>query len=203
MKTIYEDFVEMCNSSIKAGDFVCFLQCNDQPRKTKVLEGHDCSIQKIRKVKVLCEYQDKFASNNSGCIQMYKSEYEKMSTLRQSKYRFKRIVELEYYITVGRSQYQIFPSEFINLTFTNVQEAIEVQFQDLRVRSLIYSYLINRESQTADWLKIDNPIILEIGSWPRYLSDWMLQKDIHNFSRYRTKQFAKSLLSSKRGWFTE
>ena len=37
MTTTYEDFVEMCNSSIKAGDFVCFLQCNDQPRKTKVL----------------------------------------------------------------------------------------------------------------------------------------------------------------------
>lgn len=203
MKTTYEDFVEMCNSSIKVGDEVCFLQCNDQPRKTKALRDHDCSIQRIRKIKVLCEYQDKFASKGSGCIQMYKKEYESMSTLRQSKYRFKQVVELEYYIIVDRVQYQIFPSEFINLTFTNVQEAIETDFSDPCVRSLIFSYLVDRETQIAEWLKLDNPIILEIGSWPRYLSDWMLQKDIHNFSRYRTKQFAKSLLNSKKGWFTE
>lgn len=194
MSITYESFIDKCNSSIKLGDEVLFLQCSDRIRNTKVLKGHDYSIQKIRKIKILCEYQDKFAPKGSSLIQMYKSEYDKMSTLRQSKYRFKRVVELEYYITVGRVSYQIFSSEFINLTFTNLQEVMELDLSDVVWKHDVIEYLITRETQIADWINYCYPAVLEISSWPRYLSAWMFDNNIHNFSLYRTKQFAKSLL---------
>lgn len=42
-----------------------------------------------------------------------------------------------------------------------------------------------------------DPSIAKDPEWPARLSEWMLEKDVHNFSEYQTKRFCKAYKENK------
>lgn len=109
----------------------------------------------------------------------------------------------------ARANFQVYKEEFINMTFMNSVwlEYVLTNNKTGNVRiggqSVDFAHTIpyiktalsfckEREKKVAKWIW-DNMAadILEDKEWPVKLSEWMLEKDIHNFSEYRTKQFIK------------
>ena len=55
------------------------------------------------------------------------------------------------------------------------------------------SFTRKREIEIKAWLQdLEAKDILTNPEWPAHLSEWMLKNNIHNFSKYRTKQKVKA-----------
>lgn len=109
------------------------------------------------------------------------------------------------------ANFELYKSEFINLTFMNSVWLTYVlnnhKAHDIIIlgRSVDYAYVLpyiktaiqhckSREEQFAEWIREvseDPDKILSQETWPVQLSEWMLENDYHNFSKFRAKQFIK------------
>ena len=131
--------------------------------------------------------------------------------------------ETKYYISLKKSEnwmtgesaranFQVYTDEFWNLTFMNsvwleyilsTQKTGNVHIGGAVVDfahvipylKTALEHVRDREKEVAEWLKEIAPTILKDTEWPVKLSEWMLKNHIHNFSKFRVKQFAKSLKS--------
>ena len=110
----------------------------------------------------------------------------------------------------ARANFQVYPSEFANLTFLNSTwlEYILINNKTGKIRiggkEVDFAFLIpylkhalsftrKREIEIKAWLQdLEAKDILANPEWPAHLSEWMLKNNIHNFSKYRTKQFVKA-----------
>lgn len=108
----------------------------------------------------------------------------------------------------ARANFEVYRDEFINLTFMNSVWLTYVLTNHkegsmyIHGESIDFAYIIpyikkalehtrEREQQFASWLEKIDKNILKDDKWPVKLSEWMLSEDIHNFSEFRAKQFAK------------
>ena len=115
----------------------------------------------------------------------------------------------------ARANFQVFKGEFINLTFMNSTwlEYVLINNKSGAVliggKSVDFAYTIpyikkalahikKREETTAKQIEQIAPEILKDPEWPARMSEWMLEKNIHNFSEYRTKQFCKAYLKEEK-----
>ncbi len=110
----------------------------------------------------------------------------------------------------ARANFNVYKDEFINLTFMNSVwlEYVLTNHKDggiqIHGETVDFAYVIpyiknalshvrKREEQVAEWIRNIDSTILDDEKWVVKLSEWMLEKDIHNFSEFRTKQFVKSI----------
>ena len=112
--------------------------------------------------------------------------------------------------------FQVYHSEFANLTFLNSTWLEYILINNKTGRIIIggeevdFAFLIpylkhalsftrKREIRVKAWLQdLDAKDILANPEWPARLSEWMLKNNIHNFSKYRTKQFLKAERNKQR-----
>lgn len=220
------------NECTKVGDYVVMLNavCTGQRDQVSGIRGRDicaeeCGVYKINKVRTLCNYQDKFQLRvpGQGVLKMYEDEFNKMSSVRRSKYIFKGVNDVEYYISVpkqwcasgkAKANLRVYRSEFLNLTFLNsvdLAKLIESYSKDVIVlgdTEMKFSYakkyievalafVVDRESQVATCIMNLQPEVLDDSSWPKKLAEWMFSNNVHKISEYRIKQFLRSLKSKK------
>ena len=110
--------------------------------------------------------------------------------------------------TESRANFRVYRDEFWNLTYLNsvvikyllsTKKTDGVHIGGTRVDfAHVIPYLKTalehvqaREEEFSEWLKEVAPDVLNDTEWPAQLSDWMLERKIHNFSSFRAKQFAK------------
>lgn len=105
----------------------------------------------------------------------------------------------------ARANFEIYKSEFINLTFMNstwVEHLISsrnlgnVEGNYSRFIRYFKTMLEFLKSREKDEYELISKYVLNLDSipdWPARLSEWKLKKDIHNFTDYRAKQFSKYL----------
>lgn len=191
--------------------------------KNRTHDAHadDCTVYKVNRIRKLSKYQDKFqrGAEGKGVVQMYEDEFSKMSMVRQSKYIYKGVADIEYYVSVSKkwsaskrakANLRIHSDEFWNLTFLNsislsqllLQPAdVLLQIGSAEMKSEKATKYLNvaievvkeKEAQAADWLSVLAPEVLQDELWPVKLADWMRNKNVHKLSSYRIKQFVKSL----------
>ena len=94
-------------------------------------------------------------------------------------------VWLEYVLTGSKSGHVIIGGCSVDFVYTipYVKKAL--------------AYVRKREEITAEQIKAIDPVILQDPEWPAKLSEWMLEKDVHNFSEYQTKRFCKAYKENK------
>lgn len=191
--------------------------------KNRTHDAHadDCTVYKVNRIRKLGKYQDKFQRGveGKGVMQMYEDEFSKMSMVRRSKYIYKGVADVEYFISVSKkwsaskrakANLKIHSDEFWNLTFLNsvslsqllLQPAdVLLQIGSAEMKSEKATKYLNvaievvkeKEAQAADWLSVLAPEVLQDELWPVKLADWMRNKNVHKLSSYRIKQFVKSL----------
>ena len=226
-----------CNESIKIGDMVLIMKStysdfknddndnNDKSaessNRTHDVHVNDCEVYKINLIRKLCTYQDKFQLKfqDKGILDMYEDEYNKMSMLRKSKYIFRRIKDVEYYVSVikswcpsgnAKANFRVYPEEFLNLTFLNSVDLTEIldfyseatiqlgesTLEFSKAKKYLHaaiSFLEEREAEVSEWISEINLKVLEDSRWPCELSKWMVRTGVHKLSPFRIKQFIKSL----------
>ena len=114
----------------------------------------------------------------------------------------------------ARANFEIYKDEFINLTFMNsvwlryVLTNSKSGSVSIGGASIDFAHTIpyikkalafveSREKEVMGYIMDLDPSIAKDPEWPVKLSEWMLEKDIHNFSEFRTKQFIKYLKENK------
>ena len=133
--------------------------------------------------------------------------------------------EIRYYISlekdenwrtgaVSRANFQVYDDEFWNLTYMNSvvieyllstqkTEGIHIGGQRVDFAHVIpylktaLEHVREREEEFAKWMEEIVPGSTNDHEWPVKLSDWMLENDIHNFSKFRAKQFVNWLTKNK------
>lgn len=110
----------------------------------------------------------------------------------------------------ARANFEIYKDECINLTFMNSvwlkyvlvnhkADNIKIHGENVDFAHMIkyinkaITHVKEREEQVAEWIKNIDSTILDDDKWVVKLSEWMLEKDIHNFSEFRAKQFTKAI----------
>ncbi len=108
----------------------------------------------------------------------------------------------------AHANFELDPTEFWNLTYMNscwlefIYTTQKTNGVEIGGKYVDYAHLIpylktalehvrSREEEFSEWLKEVAPDVLNDTEWPAQLSEWMLEKKIHNFSSFRAKQFAK------------
>ena len=112
----------------------------------------------------------------------------------------------------ARANFEVYTDEIINLTYMNSVYATYVLITNRSPEICIHGQKVDfahvipylktiiqfckeREAQVAEWItELGHADLLEDDNWPVKLSEWMLDNKIHNFSKFRTSQFLKSLL---------
>lgn len=112
----------------------------------------------------------------------------------------------------ARANFEVYTDEIINLTYMNSVYATYVLTTNrspemsIHGRKVDFAHVIpylktiiqfckEREVQVSEWIKeLGSETLLDDPNWPVKLSEWMLDNKIHNFSKFRTSQFLKSLL---------
>ena len=212
--------------------------CNDRGRgqanRTHDVYARDNEIYKINLVEHYADYEyieypriepEKGRKNKSH--HTTDASYQDMvnSQFDNRYWKYKDIKKIEntdgydYFISLkkeyslsgtARANFQVYPSEFANLTFLNSTwlEYILINNKTGKIRiggkEVDFAFLIpylkhalsftrKREIEIKAWLQdLEAKDILANPEWPAHLSEWMLKNNIHNFSKYRTKQFVKA-----------
>ena len=212
--------------------------CNDRGRgqanRTHDVYARDNEIYKINLVEHYADYEyieypriepEKGRKNKSH--HTTDASYQDMvnSQFDNRYWKYKEIKKIEntdgynYFISLkkeyslsgtARANFQVYPSEFANLTFLNSTwlEYILINNKTGKIRiggkEVDFAFLIpylkhalsftrKREIEIKAWLQdLEAKDILTNPEWPAHLSEWMLKNNIHNFSKYRTKQFVKA-----------
>ena len=114
----------------------------------------------------------------------------------------------------ARANFEIYKDEFINLTFMNSvwlryvltnSKSGNISIGGASVdfaHTIPYikkalSFVENREKEVMGYIMDLDPSVAKDPEWPVKLSEWMLEKGIHNFSEFRTRQFIKYLKENK------
>lgn len=151
------------------------------------------------------EYKQKFIDS------YYADRYSKIEMVSGTEdYRYYvSLLKQTSWSGTARANFEICKDEFINLTFMNsvwleyVLTGSKSGHVIIGGRSVDFVYTIpyikkalayvrKREEITAEQIKAIDPVILQDPEWPAKLSEWMLEKDVHNFSEYQTKRFCKA-----------
>lgn len=115
---------------------------------------------------------------------------------------------------VSHANFELDPTEFWNLTYMNsrwleyIYSTQKTNGVEIGGRRVDYAHLIpylktalehvrGREEEFSEWLKEVAPDMLNDAEWPAQLSEWMLENKIHNFSKFRARQFAKWYMRKK------
>lgn len=110
----------------------------------------------------------------------------------------------------ARANFEVYKNEFINLTFMNsvwLQYVITNQKTsniNIGGQTVDFAHLLpylkkalqftkEREETAAEYISKIYPELLKNEEWPVLLSEWMLDKDVHNLSEFRIKQFVKQV----------
>lgn len=179
-------------------------------------------IEHIAKYEYDVVYKDGDAQHHSTSLT--DAEYKERFETERYAYRYENIRKIEgsdkynYFVSLrkeyslsgeARANFQVYPEEFINLTFMNsvwleyVLTGSKSGHVIIGGRSVDFAYTIpyikkalsyvrKREEVAAEYISEIDPAILQDPEWPAKLSEWMLEKDVHNFSKYQTKRFCKA-----------
>ena len=172
---------------------------NEPDPKTKEEIAHSCSDR---------EYEDLF-NRDFTYAGWYRTDAEKIEGSDSYDY-FISLKKTYSYSEQARANFQVYKEEFINLTFMNsvwlkyVLTNNKTGHVKIGGQIVDFAYLIpyinsalehcrKREQITETQIyELGYADILQDEEWPAKMSEWMLENDIHNFSKFRTKQFCKA-----------
>ena len=156
------------------------------------------------------EYKQKFIES------YYADRYSKIEMVPGTEgYRYYvSLLKQNSWLGKARANFEIYKDEFINLTFMNsvwlryVLTNSKSGSVSIGGASIDFAHTIpyikkalafveSREKEVMGYIMDLDPSIAKDPEWPVKLSEWMLEKDIHNFSEFRTKQFIKYLKENK------
>ena len=104
------------------------------------------------------------------------------------------------------ANFQLYPDEYINLTFLNTDLIRYVQtngelgskFRNRNFSSVIpylnHALQFLKEREKGEQLMIEQYASELSSDWRMKLSDWKMKNDIHTITEYQAKRFAKSLM---------
>lgn len=112
--------------------------------------------------------------------------------------------------TNSRANFEIYESEYINLTFLNsvwLEWAVnsknlgnwkiggeEVDYAyAIRYIKTALDYVRSREAEEKAFIDAIDPDVCSDPDWPVRLSEWKIEKNVHHISEYQAKRFVKSV----------
>lgn len=240
----FSDMISRCNASVRTGDDILMTSRlvarsdgawgkNDRGRgyadRTHDVMAKDREIYKINLIEHLAQYRyDHEGSGSETTWRLTDEEYrDKFEGRFKDCYSNVQKVEgsddYRYYVSLlksyslsgsARANFQVYPNEFINLTFMNSTwlEYILTNSKSGSVRiggnivdfayTIPYikkalSHVREREEIIAREIAEIDRSVLQDPEWPAKLSEWMLEKDVHNFSEHQTKRFCKHYNATK------
>ena len=116
----------------------------------------------------------------------------------------------------ARANFEVYPHEFINLTFMNsvwleyILSSQKTEGINIGGSNVDFAYLIpylkkalefvrKREGKVAEWIRNIDGSVLEDPKWSVKLSEWMVEHDVHVFSEYQAKRFCKAYSIKAKG----
>lgn len=235
----FNDIVDRCNSKVSRGDRILtvqnlhpewkrsFPQVGENSRgrgyanRTHDVSADDCTIYPVNLVEedppVSWTRYKMRESDADFHYRIETSDLERLSencvigdSYTEQNYHYFISLKKEFSEAGARSNFEVFPSEFINLTYMNsvwIEWAITTKTLggwSIGGKSVNYAYAIRYMKKALDFIRareekekilLDaiDPAICREPEWPVKLSEWRLEKGVRELTEFQAKRFAKAL----------
>lgn len=240
----FNDIVARCNSKITKGDTIltvqrlhpewekCFPRVGENSRgrgwanRTHDVEGaSDCTLYPVNLVEpdppVSWTRYKLRATDTDFNYRVQTEHLDRLSkdcvigeTYTEQNFHYFISLKKEYSEAGARSNFEVYPREFINLQYLNsvwIEWAITTKTLggwSIGGKSVNYAYAIRymkkaldfvraREEKEKKVLDVVDSAICKDPEWPVKLSEWRLDKGVRELTAYQAKRFAKWLSESK------